>query len=139
MNRLDLASGLAFIITWMPATGMATQLPNSIHFFVEHHVSIQHPSIDIRVHNVRGLGSTDRILSRNLANEESIARQQAELRINENFVTIRQALQHEVEIYLLIERFGIERFPAAIVDEKFLIYGGITINEVVTAWRSALR
>ncbi len=138
MRKTHLAFVLVLMFGWSPAVCLGAEYPHSIHFFIiGEHPSLQHPHIETWVHNVQDLGATDRFLSRHLASQNSIARRQADSRIERNLNAIRTALKTEVEIRLLLERFGINRFPAAVVNENVTFYGIIDIDEVISAWRAS--
>ncbi len=127
-----------FILGLAPAFSQASVLPDSIRLFVNGTASVAgHPSIKIWIHDVRSVGSVARFLSHELAARESVARRQAAQRIEQNFNRIKTALRAESELVALIDRFGIKRYPAAVVDESMVIYGSADIQAILTAWRAA--
>ena len=116
----------------------ASEYPELIEVFVNGSPPvIHHPSIEIHSYNVQNLGLTARTLSSQLSNLESIARRQATQRIEQDFESIKLALQAEIELHLLIDRYEIKTFPVSVVDEHLLIYGHIDIDSILTVWRQS--
>ena len=124
----------------LPISAPAAEYPEQIRLFVvESPVDVDHPTIDIRLYDMNEPGSTARQLSDNLSTRASIAELQAKSRIEDNFAAIKKALQHEVEIHLLIDKFNIQKYPAAVVNDQFVIYGTTRLEEIVSIWQNATR
>ncbi len=118
----------------------ASEYPELIEFFVNGSPPvIHHSSIEIHSYNIQNLGLTARTLSSQLSSLESVARHQAIQRIERNFKSIKLALQAEIELHSLIDRYKIKAFPVAVVDEHLLVYGDIDINSILTVWRQSSR
>ena len=116
----------------------ASEYPELIEVFVNGSPPIiHHPSIEIHYNNIQNLGLTARTLSNQLSTLESVARRQAIQRIEQDFESIKLALQAEIELHLLIDRYEIRTFPVAVVDEHLLVYGDIDINSILTVWRQS--
>lgn len=116
----------------------ASEFPELIEVFVNGNPPvIHHPSIEIRSYNIQNLGLTARTLSTQLSNLESVARRQAMQRIEQDFDSIKLALQAEIELYLLIDEYGIKIFPVSVVDEHLLVYGDFDINSILSVWQQS--
>lgn len=99
-------------------------------------VSMKHPEIDIRIHDLSSLGQTDHALSENLSPRQSVATVQAQKKIERNFAAIRHALYSEFELHLLLNRLGIKKLPATVIDDEIVIYGELSFEEIIDAWRT---
>lgn len=116
----------------------ASEFPKLIEVFANGSPPVtHHPAIEIRSYNIQNLGLTARTLSSQLSSLESVARRQAKQRIEQDFESIKLALQAEIELHLLIDQYGIEIFPVSVVDEHLLVYGDIDINSILTVWRQS--
>lgn len=116
----------------------ASEYPELIEVFVNGSPPvIHHPTIEIHSYNIQHLGLTARTLSSQLSSLESVARRQAIQRIEQDFESIKLALQAEIELHLLIDQYGIKTFPVSVVDEHLLVYGEIDINSILTVWRQS--
>lgn len=117
----------------------ASEYPELIEVFVNGSPPvIHHPSIEIHSYNIQSLGLTARTLSSQLSSLELVARRQAIQRIEQDIESIKLALQAEIELHSLIDRYGIKSFPVSVVDEHLLVYGDIDINSILTVWRQSL-
>ena len=124
----------------LPISVPATEYPEQIRLFVvESPVDVDHPTIDIRLYDMNKPGSTARQLSDNLSTRASIAELQAKSRIENNFAAIKKALQYEVEVHLLLDKFNIQKYPAAVVNDQFVIYGTTRLEEIVSIWQNVTR
>lgn len=120
----------------IPVPVWASGMPEMIRLFVAGPQSSPwHSAIDIRIYDVTIIGETASALSKQISEHQPTAEQQARLLIEKNLSTIRRALRKEIELQSLIERFGIIKFPAAVVNDSWLIYGVTDIDDIVTAWQ----
>lgn len=116
----------------------ASEFPELIEVFVNGSPPvIHHPAIEIRSYNIQNLGLTARTLSSQLSSIESVARRQAIQRIENDFKSIKLALQAEIELHLLVDQYGIEFFPVSVVDRHLLVYGNIDIHSILAVWRQS--
>jgi len=136
---MQLASGLlglVFALGSLSGNASADQYPQLIRFFVvEPVVKVAHPDIAIHYYDIGELGATARKLNVQLSPRLSIAKMQAQARIESNFDAIRQALQAEAELFMLLDKFAIERFPAAVINDEIVIYDKIRLADVISTWR----
>lgn len=140
MSKVFRLPTVGVLINLIAIESSASEFPELIEVFVNGSPPvIHHPSIEIHSYNIQHLGLTARTLSNQLSSLESVARRQAIQRIEKDFESIRLALQAEIELHLLIDKYGIKKFPVSVVDEHLLIYGDININSILTVWRQSSR
>ncbi len=138
MSKLFRLLTVGVIVKLIAIESSASEYPELIEVFVNGSPPvIHHPSIEIHSYNIQHLGLTARTLSSQLSILESVARHQAIQRIEQDFDSIKLALQAEIELHLLIDRYGIKTFPVAVVDEHLLVYGDIDINSILSVWRQS--
>ncbi len=138
MSKLFRLLTVGVIVKLIAIESSASEYPELIEVFVNGSPPvIHHPSIEINSYNIQHLGLTARTLSSQLSILESVARHQAIQRIEQDFDSIKLALQAEIELHLLIDRYGIKTFPVAVVDEHLLVYGDIDINSILSVWRQS--
>ena len=122
----------------LPVSVWATEEPETIQLIVaeSQQPAPRHSAIDIQIYNITTIGKTARALSVQLSKRQPIAEQQARLRIEKNLGAIRDELRREAELQDLIARFGITQFPAAVVNDSWLIYGVTDVDQIVARWRA---
>ncbi len=122
----------------LPVSIWASEEPETIRLIV---AGSQQPAprssaVDIQVYDITTIGKTAHALSVQLSKRQPVAEQQARLRIEKNLGAIRDELRREAELQDLIARFGITQFPAAVVNDSWLIYGVTDVDQIVARWRA---
>lgn len=122
------------------ASAWAFEVPETIRLIVAgSRPPLQHSMINVQVYDITNIGKTARTLSAQLSKRQPIAEGQARLRIEKNLAAIRDAMRMEIELQNLIERFGITKVPAAVVNDRWLIYGAADVDEIVARWQAIAR
>ncbi len=125
------------LLIGLPGSLLAAEYPGLIRIFVVGKpVRIDHPEIDIRIYDLSTLGQTAHALSQNLSPRQTIAKVQAQARIEQGLDEVKRNLHSEFELRMLLDRFEIERYPAAVIDDEVLIYGKLSLPEMIDAWRA---
>ena len=122
----------------LPVSVWAAEEPETIHLIVagSQQPAPRHSAVDIQIYDITTIGKTARALSVQLSKRQRVAEQQARLRIEKNLGAIRDELRREADLQDLIERFGITQFPAAVVNNSWLIYGVTDVDQIVARWRA---
>ena len=129
---------ILFLLGYIATCSWATDDIERIRIFTDREFSPNpHATIDVRTYNAGSLGKTAQALSAQLSPQPSIALQQAQHKLARDWPKIQAALKTEIEIYALLERFGIVRLPAAVINDSVVVYGLLDIDAIIARWRSS--
>ena len=95
----------------------------------------QSRNINIEIYDLSNVKKLLSHLSYNLSDDPKFAEIQAKNRIDSIIYKLKQQFRVMIEAEKLIERFGIKRFPAAVVDEKLVFYNWQNLEQIIDAWQ----
>ena len=98
--------------------------------------NVENLKIEVEVFELSLLNWVESALSVNLSDDPRIASKQALKRIESNYHNLAPKLRRVVKTKNLIEKFNIEVFPAAVVDNRFVFYGTDDLLLVIRKWRA---
>ena len=140
-------SGMTFrvlSVTLMFSASLAftSALPKNIKIFSAQGVSeiefdeVRFAETDVEIYDFSLLESVEYALSNNLSDNPEVARKQANERIDSNFEWLKTSLKSATNAYVLVDKFGISKFPAVVINDKFVIYGTTDPTEILRIWLS---
>ena len=133
---------LSVILVFCASLAFASALPKNIKIFSAQGMSqiefdeVRFAESDVEVYDISLLKSVEYALSSNLSDNPEVARKQANERIDSNFEWLKTSLKSATNAYVLIEKFGINKFPAVVINDKFVIYGTTDPTEILRIWLS---
>lgn len=92
--------------------------------------------IEVEVFDLSLLSRIESALSVNLSADPQMASKRALKRIESNYHDLVSKFEVVVKSQNLIERFDIDAFPAAVVDNTLVIYGTVNPHLVIRKWRA---
>ena len=131
---------LSVILVFSASLAFANALPKNIKIFSAQGVSeiafdeVRFAETNIEIYDISLLKSVEYALSNNLSDNPEVARKQANERIDSNFEWLKTSLKSATNAYVLVEKFGINKFPAVVINEKFVIYGTTDPTEILRIW-----
>ena len=132
---------LPVILVFCANLAFASALPKNIKIFSAQGMSqiefdeVQFAETDVEVYDISLLKGIEDALSHNLSDNPEVARKQANERIDSNFDWLNTSLKSATDGYVLVEKFGINKFPAVVINDKFVIYGTTDPTEILQIWR----
>ena len=138
-------SGMTFrvlpvILVFCANLAFASALPKNVKIFSTQGMSqidldeVRFAEADVEVYDISLLKSVEYALSNNLSDNPEVARKQANERIDSNFEWLKTSLKSAMNAYVLVEKFGINKFPAVVINDKFVIYGTTDPTEILRIW-----
>ena len=133
---------LLVISVFCASLTFASTLPKNIKIFSAQGVSqiefdeVRFAETDIEIYDISLLKSVEYALSNNLSGNPEVARKQANERIDSNFEWLKTSLKSATNAYVLVDKFGINKFPAVVINNKFVIYGTTDPTEILRIWHS---
>ena len=118
----------------------ATVLPKNIKIFIaspsafENKGRVSQDSITIEVFDLSLTKKIEEVLSRNLSDNPTIAIGQATSRIQNNIKALKSSFRKAVRAQNLANQFGISQLPAAVIDDKVILYGTTDLDEILKEW-----
>ncbi len=131
---------LPIILVFCANLAFASALPKNVKIFSAQGMSqieldeVQFAEADVEVYDISLLKSVEYALSNNLSDNPEVARKQANERIDSNFEWLKTSLKSATNAYVLVEKFGISKFPAVVINDKFVIYGTTDPTEILRIW-----
>ncbi len=131
---------LSVILVFCASLAFASALPKNIKIFSAQGMSqiefdeVRFAESDVEVYDISLLKSVEYALSSNLSDNPEVARKQANERIDSNFEWLKTSLKSATNAYILIEKLGINKFPAVVINDKFVIYGTTDPTEILRIW-----
>ena len=131
---------LPVILVFCANLAFASALPKNVKIFSAHGMSqidldeVRFAEADVEVYDISLLKSVEYALSNNLSDNPEVARKQANERIDSNFEWLKTSLKSAMNAYVLVEKFGINKFPAVVINDKFVIYGTTDPTEILRIW-----
>ena len=131
---------LSVILVFCASLAFASALPKNIKIFSARGMSqiefdeVRFAESDVEVYDISLLKSVEFALSNNLSDNPEVARKQANERIDSNFEWLKTSLKSATNAYVLVEKFGINKFPAVVINDKFVIYGTTDPTEILRIW-----
>lgn len=134
---------LSFILlilnTYTNITSANSSLNNVKLFLLENLHSVQTSDfqdhfINIEIYDASLLRRIEIYLSKNLSSNPKFASQQVLQRIETNYQLLKDLLRRASNTQVLIQKFGIEEFPAAVLDDTIVIYGTTNPRIILEKW-----
>ena len=133
---------MSVILVFSANLAFASALPKNIKIFSAQGVSeiefdeVRFAETDIEIYDISLLKSVEYALSNNLSDNPEVARKEANERIDSNFEWLKTSLKSATDAYVLVDKFGINKFPAVVINDKFVIYGTTDPTEILRIWIS---
>ncbi len=95
----------------------------------------QYPDIVLRVHRLDAIKRTEDKLSEKLPADPDKAERLVHMRLQQLGKTVHRELQHSAMSLAKAVQYGVEKYPAIVIDGEFVIYGLTNLAVALTHYR----